>query len=438
MRVTRGAVLFPSVAAALASSSPAAAQNLRDRIAEMFRYGTCAQPLCLDGSITAANGHGQHFIPAAVAGNATVISFIGQAVELSVSNVPLSAASGGTSFSFRGGVPVKTTESSGPVFGERAETLGKGRLFVGTNLTGYGFTTLRAAPLSDLALNFAHQDTPPAGLGDPLFENDVIETHTALDINLLVTSVFATYGLSDAIDIGVAVPFVRTSVSGRSTAQIVPFGQGTGSPPTAAHFFGGAPTSPQLSATGAMSGSAWGLGDVAARLKVNLNREQSARVAALAEVRVPTGDPDDFTGAGGTTARGLVILSGRFREFGPHANFGFLYHSGGALSSAIVGTAGFDQLLSPWATLAVDVLSQWQVGTGTLALPAPTHIVRPFVRTVVPTNIPDRRDDIVDASLGAKLHMDSGLTAVVNALVPVNRGGLRPSIAWTLGAEYNF
>ena len=34
--------------------------------------------------------------------------------------------------------------------------------------------------------------------------------------------------------------------------------------------------------------------------------------------------------------------------------------------------------------------------------------------------------------------MDSGATGVVNMILPMNRGGLRPDVIWTLGLEYNF
>jgi hypothetical protein len=48
------------------------------------------------------------------------------------------------------------------------------------------------------------------------------------------------------------------------------------------------------------------------------------------------------------------------------------------------------------------------------------------------------RDDIVDASLGVKLTMASGLTVIANGEWPLNRGGLRPNVIWTAGLEYNF
>ena len=48
--------------------------------------------------------------------------------------------------------------------------------------------------------------------------------------------------------------------------------------------------------------------------------------------------------------------------------------------------------MAPWATIAVDVITQWQVGTSPLVLPGTVTFTVPNLRHVEPTNIPDRRD----------------------------------------------
>src|SRR4051812_45166724 len=47
-----------SLASALlvAFALPAHAQGLRDQIPDLFRFGDCGEPLCLAGSVNAANG----------------------------------------------------------------------------------------------------------------------------------------------------------------------------------------------------------------------------------------------------------------------------------------------------------------------------------------------------------------------------------------------
>jgi hypothetical protein len=158
----------------------------------------------------------------------------------------------------------------------------------------------------------------------------------------------------------------------------------------------------------------------------------------LADVRFPTGSESDLLGSGAFAARGLAILSARFGAFSPHANLGYLHRGSAFESDAVLGTLGFDHLLAPWATLAVDLISQLQVGDSPLQVPDPVVIQAPYMRTIAPTTIPDRRDDLVDGSFGLKLTTATGLTIVGNGEWPLNRGGLRPDVIWTLGLEYNF
>jgi hypothetical protein len=59
--------------------------------------------------------------------------------------------------------------------------------------------------------------------------------------------------------------------------------------------------------------------------------------------------------------------------------------------------------------------------------------------TVVPrTNIPNGTDNIVAASMGAKLLVGAGFIAVGNVLFPMTEGGMRPNATWTVGLERNF
>src|SRR5690348_3467976 len=111
-----------SLAACLVTAGhAAAAQTLRDQLrSELFTFGTCGQPLCLAGDLSL---HGGHFIPSAETGTASLLDFIGDALSGSVANAPISSASSGVTFQFVGGVPVKTATSSGPIFGERSQTL---------------------------------------------------------------------------------------------------------------------------------------------------------------------------------------------------------------------------------------------------------------------------------------------------------------------------
>jgi hypothetical protein len=193
-----------------------------------------------------------------------------------------------------------------------------------------------------------------------------------------------------------------------------------------------------LTASRFVEGSSTGIGDVAARLKINLRDGEPLSVGVIGEVRCPTGSEDDFLGTGAFAARGLGIVSARFGSFSPHANVGYIYRGGDFETDAVIGILGFDHLLAPWATLAADLISELQVGDSPLALPGPVVLEAPFRRSIAPSSIPERRDDLANASLGMKLRAVQGLTAIVNGQWPLNRGGLRADVIWTAGVEYNF
>jgi len=87
---------LPWLLLGFAATTPASGQSdkpLRAMLSDLFTFGTCGEPLCLDGSINAENGHGDHYLPAVATGNLALISFIEDAIGKSVSATPLSATS---------------------------------------------------------------------------------------------------------------------------------------------------------------------------------------------------------------------------------------------------------------------------------------------------------------------------------------------------------
>jgi hypothetical protein len=426
--------------------------TLRGKISQLFIFGSGQEPLVLGGSADPNNpatiqAHGHHFVPAAVAQNGSLIGFIGGAIAASVGNVPIATTSGGVTFRFEGGIPVKTSLSSGPIFAERAQTLGHGRASVGVGRSAFRFTSLRGVPMDNISLIFTHENVNFPGcdalnggdcskMGIPTLENEIMPFSLNLGVDVTVTTVYATYGVTDRLDIGVIVPLVSAKLHGESNAQIIPFGL-----PPAVHFFGGTPTNPVLSASRTVDGSALGLGDAAVRVKIGVHETQNSGVALLGEARFGTGSPDDLLGSGAFTARGLAVLSGRIDAFSPHLNLGYVYHARNeqrTWNDAVLVTAGFDQLISEHVTLAADVLSELQVGRSRLQLPGPVTYDAPYHRVIDPTTIPDRRDDLVTGSFGAKCTLPKGFTLVGNALIPLNRGGMRPDIIYTTGLELDF
>jgi hypothetical protein len=411
----------------LVSSASLHAQTLRSKVSDLFRFGECGEALCLQVN---AAVHGLHYVPSASVAGSAVIDFFTRAIGHSVSGIPISSSSGGVTFSFAGGAPVQTSVSSGPIFAERAQTLGRNRMLVGANVTSMSFKTFRGLPLDQLVFNFPHQNVGDPTYGNPDFENDVIQVRGKLDLSLLVTTAFVNYGLLDNVDIGVAIPFVRASLSGESFGEVLPFG------PFTPHFFG-TPGSQSLTASATTEGSSVGVGDIAARIKIGVVQGDSSGFALFGDARLPTGDEEELLGAGDYSVRALGVYSARFGAFSPHINAGAVVR-GGDRNNALLATIGFDQLVSSAFTLAVDAIGEYQLSDNEVDIPEPVEITAPFARTVLPTNLPATKDHLLHGAIGVKYSRPNGLAALVNALVPIRSGSLQPRVAWTAGVEISF
>ncbi len=379
-------------------------------------------------------------------GNATIISFLTNSIGSNVSNIPVSASSGGETFRFEGATPVRTSISHGPIYAERAQTLGSGRLYFNLSRTGLHYETLRGVPLDAVPLVFTHSnvDFPNCDVifggdctryGVPEFENETIDFTLGLGVTVDVTAFALTYGVNDRIDIGVVLPVVKTSLRGTSTATIIPFG-GSGGPPP--HFFSGTEDEPVLSASRFVEGLVVGSGRRVGRVKVNLREASPVSLAVLAEGRFPTGSEEDLRGSGAVALRGLGIISARLGDFSPHANVGYQYRGRERDPDVFLLTAGFDQLLGVLGHARggpdhrVSARHQRDPGAGRRGAggavpPHGPHLHHPG---------PPRRHH--QRIAGPEAHHPRAVTVVANGAFPLNRGGMRPDVLWTVGAEYTF
>ena len=197
------------VSSAIVCIPTLAGAQLRNRISDLFIFGPGEAPLFLAGSGDPNNpaslqAHGLHFIPASSAENGALISFITDALGSSIASIPFGSTSGGETFRFEGGVPVRTSMSSGPIFAERAQTLGRGRVLAGISRTSFSFATLRGVDINNIDLTFTHQNVDFEGCdaqfggdctlyGVPVLENDAMEFHLSMNLDVRVTSMYFTY-----------------------------------------------------------------------------------------------------------------------------------------------------------------------------------------------------------------------------------------------------
>jgi hypothetical protein len=271
-----------------------------------------------------------------------------------------------------------------------------------------------------------------------------------LALQTTAASFFATYGITNTFDVGVAVPLVYTSLSGLSEAQIVPFG------PNSVYSFGGPAEDPKIADNSFQDASAVGVGDIGVRLKLNLAQGERYGYGVQGDVRLPTGSEENFHGLGTLAARALGVASAEFGRFTPHVNLGYLYRSrtDSLQNHSVVGLLGFDHMFTPGVTLALDLLSEFELDKSSVQVPADIEYTEPYRRTVVASTIPDRRDHRIDATFGFKwsvpctsewatfcakgAEVGTGITFITGVVVPLNSGGLRPGIIWSLGAQYKF
>lgn len=421
--------LLTTLALLGAFAAPLRAQTLRSSIDRLFIFGDCGQPLCL----SVGTGHGSHFIPAITQGTNTVIGFLETSIARTVAATPISATSSGTTYTLVGGLPVPSSSSPGPIYGERAQTLGRGRFFLGAYVAGLNFTTLNGNPLDNITFNFGHQDVDPdTTYGVPDFENDHIAVNMGLELNTTSVYLNATWGLLDFVDVGVAVPFVRTTMRGTATAQVMPFGNST------VHNFGGDPSNPIMRSTTRTSGTSSGIGDIVGRVKINLAQSKTLGAALLGEARLATGDENELLGAGFTSVRAMGIMSAQFGDFSPHLNLGYLFRSSNEVNDAVWGAVGFDHQMTRWATVAADLLTSFQVGEDKLKLPGDLVYTVPIDRRIQSTSIPDRSDNLANLSLGMKFRVRGGSILVVNGIAPLRKSGMQPDFIWTAGLEGAF
>ncbi len=415
------------VALTALSPLPAVAQGMSDKIGELISFGKCGQALCLN---TGPGAHGAHYLKSAQTAGDQLVNFLTGSITAGVGRLPISATSSGNTVSMVNGALVLGKTSAGPIFAERANTMGRGRSLFGVNTTGIRYSKLRGQSMDSLSFQLAHEDVLLVGLGDSPNERDVIGANLNMQFNLQVSTLFATYGVTDRLDVSMAVPFVMASLDATANGRVFSDATVTGN-----HYFD---TPGTYTKRNTVSGSKAGIGDIAARLKYNLGSSAKSGVAFLADVRLPTGSEKDFLGAGSIAANAIVIASSTFGKFSPHANVGFAIRTGEGQNSAMLGTFGFDQMVSPKFTVAFDLLSEFQAGGDAGDLP-PDFTIRPAGRTLIysGSNVPRSKDNPISLSGGGRF-VAGAFTILANGLVPVKSGGLQANFIWTLGVDRRF
>lgn len=396
--------------ALLLSDGESSARDLRDLIPGL--YGG-------DGIFLADPPPGSPFpthAPHFTIESAAAINQLNQQIATEIALFPFSSSVGGFTFAFEPtlGTFVSTTETLGPLFAERAPTLGRGKLNVNGSFTYFTYDKFEGDSLDSLVVVARHQpDVIPPDDERTSFELDTLRINVDLDIRVWLLSLAATYGLTDRLDVGILVPIVHVDMDVRARAELLPSEE---NPFPDVHNFTGGPEDPVDRA----SGDAIGIGDIVLRAKYHLVKSDIVDFAGALLVKLATGDEDDFLGTGTTTLRPFLILSRTFDKFPlpslsvtPHLNVGFEFNVDRSDQSSVEYVVGFD------------------IGTKRFIVAA----------ELIGSHEPDGDgigDNILNAAVGLKWNPFKRFVLAGNVQVPLNYDGLRSYVIPTVGVEYSF
>ena len=244
------------------------------------------------------------------------------------------------------GAELPVSSTLGPIFTERAETIGKGKFYVGFSDQDFHFTKFNGDSLNSLKILYPGGDPSKVVLGGPL--STVPATFgVGLDVRLSQNIAFFTYGVTDRIDVSLGLPTVHSAVSGRTYDGTIYAGNGTGTNGSTCWcvntFTPGYPTliQPQI---GNAALAKTGLGDVLVRAKGTILRTASAVVAIGGDVRLPTGDESNYLGVGTTVVKPFVAVSFYTKPLrnnivlSPHFDVGWQFSGKSALGGELQGT----------------------------------------------------------------------------------------------------
>jgi hypothetical protein len=291
--------------------------------------------------------HFAHFIGQA---QQTLTTTINTAIATQLAILPLISPSSGFTYRYdrETGAFVRTSSSFGPVYSERAETIGRGRFTVGAASQRFRFGALDGIDLHKVPAVFTHLEKTGTFMQNIVqpYESDVISTKNDINVHIDQTVLYGTVGITNRLDVSVAMPISSVRNSATSTAEIR---RVSGSPMITLinpNVPGGTVPvpNPHAFANGTLqntfptsSGSASGIGDVLFRVKAAVLNGEKVRVAAAMDFRTATGDAQKLLGAGAPGFTPFVVVSGG-KRFSPHANIGYQWNGDSILAGNITGT----------------------------------------------------------------------------------------------------
>jgi len=324
-----------------------------------------------------------------------------------LATLPVSSSSGGFTYRLDRslGTVIRSSDSFGPFYTERSLTAGSERGSFGIGYQTTVYDTIDGRDLRDGTL------VSTAAILRGETEPFDVET-VSLRIRTDAMTFTGNYGVTDRLDVGVAVPFLRLNLQGERVDTYR--GQSF------------------LQATGAASAS--GLGDLVARVKYNVYREGASGVSIGAETRFPTGDETNLLGAGKLSFAPRVIGSAEGDSVGFHGELSYVVYG---ISKALGYGAALTVAAAPRFTIVGELSGRRVEGLGRLEATTLSHPRLVGVDTIRLTGIEETVDRIVVVG-GFKWNVSGTWLINANVLHPLTDVGLNASWVPTVTFDYSF
>ena len=434
-----------TVVTLLASASPAHAQdpyNVTVNVTELSRiftelYGPDGLVVNSLASLAGGVSHSAHFN----SGFESEFSQFGTALTGQIVSLPLPAPASGFTYQFDPGLGVftRSTSSFGPILAERADTIGARRVSIGFAYQRLAFDSIENIDLQSVPAVFTHDNAELRG-----GREDVITTVNSIDSKVSRSAAFITYGVTNDLDVSIAVPYITTDIVVTSDATV----RRIGTTIPEIHFFRAVDDSIGDRRIYTAFGHASGIGDITIRMKQAIKKSPKNGIALGIDLRLPTGDENNLLGTGAPAVQPFAAWSATYGTFAPHINLGYQWNGSSTLAGDIeagvsadlpdvaVYALGAVVAVHPRVTLALDVLGRYIIDSPRVRL---EDFVALDGHSVYP-NIAFDTGSIneLSSAVGLKINLAGRLLLNTNLLMRLNSGGLRDKISPLVGVEYAF
>lgn len=421
-------------------------------------------------------------IPGSLAGNEVItgaLQPLAGAIGSQVANqIPALSTSAGYTYKWNEELEVleRSAKTFGPLFSERAVTLGRNKFNVNVSYTYIKFDEFNGKNLDKLTNQVETAFVPETGTKEyfglfrPYTDANGVERQAGdrvmldLDLEAMLFDFSFTYGILDNLDVNIDIPVIRTYL--RSSVQ-----QTLPDPRCVGIGNAGCDGALQLGGPNVVDGrggffvfppessrdDSLGIGDIHLRLKYGAPFTVPFRMAGLLDLALPTGDAADFQGTGDTRLATTLIGS---RDLGSmfeiHSQGGVEFNINDVDRSQARYAVGVTAQVASFMALTVDFLGRSEFGAqgrikNTGRLPAVREIdgvdtlTQPLAELNQNENFKGRpifvdikRNDVLDLAVGGRFAIGERSMILANFLVPLNEDGLRAEFIPTIAVEHNF